>query len=93
MTDEEISQEMKELDEDIARLADADKPLSKQERRRQNVNRLKKDTLLRLQQAREKNNLQQEIQCGIDYALLKSFGDRHPLLLHLAKIRLAGHNF
>jgi len=29
----------------------------------------------------------------MDYALLEEFGEKHPLLLHLARIKLRGHTF
>jgi len=43
--------------------------------------------------AKEKKDLNQEIKCNMDYALLEEFGEKHPLLLHLGRIRLRGQIF
>jgi len=93
MTDEELQQELQNISESLDKLPDSDKPLFKEERRRKHMLLLKKETLLRIKQAKEKKDLNQEIKCNMDYALLEEFGERHPLLLHLARIKLRGHIF
>jgi len=93
MTDEELQQKLQNTSESLDKLPDSDKPLSKEERRRKHVLLLKKETLLRIKLAKEKKDLNQEIKCNMDYALLEEFGEKHPLLLHLARIKLRGHIF
>jgi RPA family protein len=90
MTDEELEQEMQNLSENIDELSKADS-LTKQEKRRQHILELKKETLERIKQAREKKNQSQEVKLSMDYALLEEYGEKHPLLLHLARIKLRGH--
>jgi len=91
MTDDELEQEIQNLGEAIDKLAKAEGPLTKQEKRRRHILPLKKDILQRMQQAREKKDRNQELKCSMDYALLEEFGERHPILLHLARIKLRGH--
>ena len=90
MTDEELEQEIQKLSEDIDRLSKSDS-LTKQEKRRQHILPLKKETLLKIKKAKEKKDLSQELRCSMDYALLEEYGERHPLLLHFARIKLRGH--
>jgi len=91
MTDEELEQEIQDLSEAIDKLSKSKEPLTKQEKRRKYILPLKKDVLQRMQQAREKKDRNQELKCSMDYGLLEEFGDRHPILLHLARIKLRGH--
>jgi len=93
MTDEELQQKLQNTSESLDKLPDSDKPLSKEERRRKHMLLLKKETLLRIKLAKEKKDLNQEIKCNMDYALLEEFGEKHPLLLHLARVKLRGHTF
>ena len=90
MTDEDLEREMQKLSENIDELSKADS-LTKQEKRRQNLLESKKETLERIKQAKEKKNQSQEIKYTMDYALLEEYGEKHPLLLHFARIKLRGH--
>ena len=93
MTDEELEQEILDMSEAMDKLSKSDDPLTKQEKRRKYILPLKKDILQRMKQAREKKDRNQELKCSMDYGLLEEFGERHPLLLHLARIKLRGHIF
>jgi len=90
MTDEDLELEMQKLSENIDELSKADS-LTKQEKRRQNLLESKKEALERIKQAKEKKNQSQEIKYTMDYALLEEYGEKHPLLLHFARIKLRGH--
>ena len=90
MTDEDLELEMQKLSENIDELSKADS-LTKQEKRRQHLLESKKETLERIKQAKEKKNQSQEIKYTMDYALLEEYGEKHPLLLHFARIKLRGH--
>ena len=91
MTDEELEQEILDMSEAMDKLSKSDDPLTKQEKRRKYILPLKKDILQRMQQAKEKKDRNQELKCSMDYGLLEEFGEKHPLLLHLARIKLRGH--
>lgn len=91
MTDEELEQEIQDVSDAIDRLSKSDDPLTKQEKRRKHILPLKRDILLRMKQAREKKDTSQELRYSMDYGLLEEFGDRHPIWLHLARIKLRGH--
>jgi len=93
MTDEELEQEIQNLSEAIDKLSKSDDPLTKQEKRHKRLLLLKKDILQRMKQAREKKDQNQELKCNMDYGLIEEFGEKHPLLLHLARIKLRGHIF
>lgn len=91
MTDEELEEEIQNLTESIDKLSKSEDPLTKQEKRRKHILLLKQETLQRIKKAKEKKDLSQEIKCNMDYALLEEYGEKHPLLLHLARIKLRGH--
>ena len=93
MTDEELQEEIQNLNEAMDKLSKSEDPLTKQEKRRKHILPLKRDTLQRMKQAKEKKDQSQEIKCNIDYALLEEYGEKHPILLHLARIKLRGHIF
>ena len=62
-----------------------------EEKRRKYILPLKKETLQRIKQAKEKKDRNQELKSNMDYALLEEYGEKHPLLLHLARMKLRGH--
>ena len=88
MTDEELQQEIQKLSENLNELSDPDKPLSKEARKRQYMLSLRKEALEKAKQAKEKNNQKQEFENMAMYGLLTSWGEKHPFLLHLARIKL-----
>ena len=83
MTDEELQQTIQELSEGIDKLSDPDKPLTKEESRRQQILLLRKETLQKIKEAREKRNVTQEMAHAVTYALLTSLGEKHPYLMYL----------
>ena len=93
MTDEELEQEIQKLNEGLEELSDPEKPLSKEERKRQHLLLLKKETLEKAKQAKEKNDQKQEIENLAMYGVLTSWGEKHPFLVHLARIRLRWNIF
>jgi hypothetical protein len=89
MTDEELATLMQETSEEIEQLADdPEKPLSKEEKKRKLVLQLKIQVLEKIQAAKAKGNMQQEIRAGVDYALLEKYGEKHPFLLHFLKSQM-----
>ena len=87
MTDEELVQTIQELSGEIDKLSETEKTLTKEEERQKYILELKKETLEKIQEAREKNNLNQEYSHTVTYGLLNTFGDKHPFLMHLIKSR------
>jgi len=86
MTDEELEQALQELQESLDKLPDSDS-LTKPERRRRYVLLLKKETLLRIKEAREKNNKHDEFTNIANYGVLTAYGDKHPILMRLARAK------
>ncbi len=86
-TDEQLQQELQDINEGLKELPDPDKSLSKEERKRKYLLLMKKDVLEKIKQAKEKNDKSQEFDSSIDYAVLTSFGEKHPILMHLAKMK------
>ena len=90
MTDEEILKTIQELSDDIEKLSDPDKPITKDEKNRKCIMKLKKDTLLKIQEAREKSNSSLEMRHLVNYGLLDSMAEKHPFLTYFlqAKFRM-----
>ena len=87
MTDEEITQATEEITEVLDRLHNSEKPLTKEEQRRKRVLSARKQLLRSIKVAREKSDRNAEIKMGIEYYLITSLGEKHPvLLLFLAPI-------
>ncbi len=82
MTDEELQQTIQDLGKDVDKLSSSDNPLTKEESRRRQILLLKRETLQRIKEAREKNDKNQELYNTMAYSLLTSFGEKHPFLLH-----------
>jgi hypothetical protein len=82
MTDEELEKLIQETSEQLDKLSDADKPLAKEERRRKLVLELQGQVLQKIKDAKEKGHLQQEIRACMDYAVLKNYGGKHPLIFN-----------
>ena len=92
MTDVEIEEEIQKLSLDIDRLSKAES-LTKQEKRRKRILPLQEEILQRMKQAREKKDRSAELKYSMDYAVLTAFEDKHPILLHLARMKLRWNPF
>ncbi len=84
MTNEELEQEVREVNEGLKGLPESDKPLSKEDMRHKQVLLLKKDTLEKIKDAREKNQASEELHYAMFYGVLTSWGEKHPYLASLA---------
>ena len=93
MTDEELEQEVREVNEGLKGLPESDKPLSKEDMRRKQVLLLKKDTLEKIKDAREKNEKNEELYYAMFYGLLTSWGEKHPYLASLVKANFRWNMF
>lgn len=83
MTDEELKQTIEELDENLGAFPESEDSLTREEKRRKQVMLLKKETLKKIQEARAKNNINQEMRHAVNYGLLSSLGDKHPIWMYL----------
>ena len=81
MTDEEIQEATAEISEILDKLHDSEKPLTKDEKRRKRVLFVRKQLLRAIKLAKEKNDRNAEIKMGIEYNLVTSLGEKHPVLL------------
>lgn len=91
MNDEEIENLIKEASEQIDRLPDdPEKPLTKQEKKRKLWLQLQMDTLKKIKEAKERGSLRQEVRANTDYALLKQYGEKHPLLAYFIRSQMRG---
>ena len=77
-----------ELQEEIDNLPAPDASITKKEKRHQQVLLLKKESLIRVQGARQRNNLQDEFANVAMYGLLESWGEKNPILMHIVKARM-----
>jgi len=93
MNDEELQQKIQEVSESIDKLSDPDKPLTKKEEKHKRVLLLMKDTLERIKTAREKGDKGQETANMMNYGLLASYGEKHPFLMHLVKLKMRSNLF
>lgn len=93
MTNEELEKLIQEVSEQIDRLSEREKSLTKAEKTHKLVLQLQMETLKKMQTAKEKGNFQQEIRAGIDYALLNKYGEKHPLLMNFIKSQMGWWGF
>ena len=93
MNDEELQQKIQEVSESIDKLSDPDKPLTKKEENHKRVLLLMKETLEKIKTAREKGDKEQEMANIMNYGLLATYGEKHPILTHLMRIKLRSNLF
>lgn len=91
MTDEQLQQELQNVSGSLDKLSACDDPLTKQERRHQHILLLRKETLLKITQAREKGDKNREFTNLAMYGLLTSLGEKRPFLMHLVKSKFSTH--
>ncbi len=93
MTDEELEALIKEVSEQIDKLSDPEKPLSKEERKQKLLLQVEGEALEKIRTAREKGSIQQEIRASIDYALLKQYGKKSLFLMNFFKSQMTWFGF
>ena len=91
MTDEEITKLIQELSEELDKLSDSEKPLSKEEKNHINTLLLRKETLQKIKEARKKGKSYQEFSLTMTYGLLTSIGEKHPFLATFIKSKSGIH--
>ena len=94
MTDEELEKLIQEKTEEIDGLPDgSDTPLTRKERSQRLVLRLQKEALEKMKQARERNNVFQEIRASMDYSILVKYGGKHPFWIGFLKAQAGWWGF
>ena len=86
MTNEELEALIRETSEQIDMFSDdPEKKLTKKERNRKIVLQLRRESLKKMQSAREKGSLYQEVKAGVDYTILTNYGEKHPFWVGFLK--------
>ena len=83
MTEDELEAEIKRISEDLENLPADNKPITGEEKKEKNLLFLKKNVLLRIKDAREKEQKQAEFDSTIYYGVLNSWVGKHAFLRHL----------
>ncbi len=92
MNDTELTDAIKDVEGNLESLKKAE-PLGKQEKRRRNVLEMRRDTLLKIKEAREKGDKSEEFrQIGM-YGLLTASEGKHPMFLRMARQRFGMNLF
>jgi len=93
MNDEELQQTIQDLTESIDKLTNSEKPLTKAEKRHRQILSLQKETLLKMKEARAKNDTIQERNLAVDYGLLTTMGEKHPFLMSFLRTKFKWNVF
>ena len=83
MMDKELQRVLKEVSNDINKLSNLDRPLTKEEKKHRGRLLRRKYVLDKIKEAREKNRKDDEVFNTTVYEMLVSWGERHPFLLGL----------
>ena len=88
MKDEELEKAILELSQTIESLPESKVPLSRQEQRRRELLMARKEILGRIKAAKQKSQENEALYGSMVYGLLTSYGEKHPLLMYLANLKL-----
>lgn len=80
VTNEELQQITQKISDELDKLYNSEKPLTKKEKRHRQILSLQKQTLQQIKEARQKGDAFQERDLTITYGLLTSLGKKHPFL-------------
>ncbi|MFH1016038.1 MAG: hypothetical protein V1771_03460 [Chloroflexota bacterium] len=80
---EQLEQELKKTDDELKRLAQADKPLTKEERSWRGKLQVRKSLLAEIKRSKEGDNKSSELYHTTLYEMLIDWGERRPLLMFL----------
>jgi hypothetical protein len=89
VTDEELYRLLQEISGQIEQLADdPERPLSRKEKKHRLVLQARRRALERIKEAKEKDNIHQELKANMDYSLLTEYGEKNIFIYNLMKSRL-----
>lgn len=81
LTKEQLEQELQKTNDDLKRLANSDKPLSKEERSWRGKLQVRKSILTAIKDAKERGSPGTELYNTTVYEMLIDWGERRPLLM------------
>jgi len=91
MTDEDLEKELQTVCDSIDNLPQVEGPLPREEKKRRDLLSLRKATLEKIKEAKEKKAEDAELHNSIVYGLLTSWWGKHPYLMHfMVNVRLRG---
>jgi len=93
MTDDELEQTIKGVSEELDKLYNSEKPLTKQEKRHKQILSLQKATLLKMKEARAKKDTIKEGDLALTYGLLVTMGEKHPFLMTFLRTKFRWNVF
>ena len=93
MTDEELQQTIQDVCENIDKLSDPDKPLTKEEKQHRQRLLFRKEVLYKIEEAKAKQDKDEELHHAMTYGLLTSWGERHPYLMYLMSSKFGRWSF
>ena len=88
MTNEEMFEIIKELGEEIDKLSDPEKTLSKEEKRHKYILSLRKDLLEKILEARATYRGHREFSLTTTYGAVTSLGEKYPFLIPFIKAKM-----
>jgi len=83
LSNEHVEQELKKTDDELKRLAQAEKPLTKEERSWRGKLQVRKSLLTEIKRSKEGDNKSSELYHTTLYEMLIDWGERRPLLMFL----------
>ena len=89
MDNEEIQSLIQEMTDGLDELSNLERKLNKEERKRKHLLQMKQDILMRIKKARDDNNSSQEYNLLVNYGIVTSLGEKHPILMMLVKSTLS----
>jgi len=93
VTEEELQKAIQEASEELDKLYNSEKPLTKKEKRRKQIVSLQKEILQKMNEARQKGDTFQERDLAVTYGLLTSVGEKHPFLAGFLRSRFKWNVF
>ena len=87
MTNEEIFNTIKEINEELDKLSDPAKTLSKEEKRHKHILTLRKDILQQILEARATFRGHREFSLTMTYGAVTSLGEKYPFLIPFIKAK------
>ena len=83
MSNEQLQQALQEVSEDLDKLNNSEKPLTKEEEKYRKKLVMRKYVLDKIKEAKEKKHKDDELYNSTVYDLLVPWGENHPILMNL----------
>ena len=83
MSNEQLQQALQGVSEDMDKLTNSEKPLTKEEEKYRKKLVMRKYVLSKIQEAKDKNHKDDELYNSTVYDLLVPWGENHPVLMNI----------